>query len=478
MTTTLDPPSAPRPPEAAPATQAPPARATWLGAPARLAALVVLGAVLRLWGLGASRLNYDESFTAMAGRLPLSNLFAFLRAHDSHPPLDYLLRAPIARVGASEFWLRAPSVVWSVAALALFAWWMRSRGRMGLFATALMGVSAFEIIHGREARMYAELELLGIGVAVLASTWHREPRRWHAPLLAGLVLAGLLTHVSMFLLAAGMVVVPGRRTDPESWRWRGAVGLGVLGWALLWGRSFLTQAAGGHSAWIPPTSLSGLETAISRSLTFTPSLVLGATVAVVAGGVLLARRAPDLGWIWVCCFAVPIGLAAVAGLVEPVVLDRTFTLMAWAPCLAVATLLDAIAARRRILGVAAFTAVLALLVPSTVAVVEARTGPDTPLRQLAREVRPGDVVAVRPAWKAPELAWALGVRGRNGARPVAVTAAPHAYGLELGTAPPTGRTWLLDWRHFQRPRVTAGDQCARRWSWGQTHIRCLELPDV
>jgi hypothetical protein len=296
--------------------------------------------------------------------------------------------------------------------------------------------------------------------------------------LAGLVLAGLLTHVSMFLLATGMVVLPGRRTDAESWAWRGAVGLGVLGWALLWGPSLVTQAAGGHSAWIPPTSLNGLETAIARSLTFTPSLIVAATLAVVAGGVVLARRVPDLAWVWVCCFAVPIGLAAVAGLVEPVVLDRTFTLMAWAPCVAVAALVDALASRQRVVGLAAFVAVLALLLPPTVGVVESRTGPDTPLRQLASEIRPGDVVAVRPAWKAPELAWALGVRGRDGTRPVTVAAAPQAYGLQVGSAPPTGRTWLLDWRNFRHPRVPSQDQCARRWSWGQTHIRCLEVPDA
>ena len=37
----------------------------------RLVLLVAVGGVLRIWGLGASRLNYDESFTAIAGRLPL-----------------------------------------------------------------------------------------------------------------------------------------------------------------------------------------------------------------------------------------------------------------------------------------------------------------------------------------------------------------------------------------------------------------------
>ena len=83
-----------------------------------LVALVTVGAVFRLWGLGANRLNYDEAFTAMAGRLPVGSLFPFLRTHDSHPPLDYLLHLPLARLGVSAFWFRLPGVVCSVAALA------------------------------------------------------------------------------------------------------------------------------------------------------------------------------------------------------------------------------------------------------------------------------------------------------------------------------------------------------------------------
>ena len=64
-----------------------------------LGLIVILGAVLRLWHLGTSSLGFDESFTGMVGRLPLGSIFGFLRAHDSHPPLDYLLQLPVARAG-------------------------------------------------------------------------------------------------------------------------------------------------------------------------------------------------------------------------------------------------------------------------------------------------------------------------------------------------------------------------------------------
>ena len=136
---------------------------------------MVVGAVLRLWGLGAHRLGYDEAFTAMAGRMSLGDLLAYLRTHDSHPPLDYLLRAPLARTGVNEFLFRLPSVVCSAGALALFAWRMRRYALAGVIATALLAVSDFELTHGRTARMYAELELIGVLAAVLADSWLRRP---------------------------------------------------------------------------------------------------------------------------------------------------------------------------------------------------------------------------------------------------------------------------------------------------------------
>ncbi len=438
-----------------------------------LAALVGVGTVLRFWGLGASRLNYDESFTAVAGRLQLGTLFSFLRAHDSHPPLDYLLRAPLARAGVSELWFRAPSALLSFGALALFAWAMRSRGRLGVIATALMAVSAFQVVHGREARMYAELELIGVAVAVLAMAWQSKPRRVHAYALGALVFIGLLTHVSMFLLAAGLLVLPGRRTDRDAWHWRLAIVLAGLGWTLLWSPAFLAQAGGGHSAWIPPTTLSTLTTAVGRLLTFAPALALVAAVATIAGGVMLRRSDAVLGRVWICCFALPLGLAALLGLVEPVVLDRTFTLMAWAPCLAVACLLDLLVSRRPLLGIATLAAVFVVLVPSTIATIQVPTGPDTPLRVLASRAKPGDVIAVRPATKAPEIAWSLGVRGGHPVERVAVPGVPNAFGIRLGPGRPSGRTWLLDWRSYRVPPVSAAPRCATRWTWGHTHIRCL-----
>lgn len=445
-----------------------------------LVALVAFGAVLRLWGLGASRFSYDEAFTAMAGRLPVGDLFGFLTRHDSHPPLDYLLHLPLARAGASEFWFRLPSALLSIGALALLAWWLRSRGRVAVVATTLMAVSTFQISHGRQARMYAELEFIGVAIAVLTSAWLARPRRLHAVLLGLLVFAGLLTHVSMFLLAAGLLVVPGRRTDRAAWQWRAAIAAGGFGWAALWGTHFLVQAQGGHSSWIPSTTPATLVTAISRLLTFEPTLAVPAVLAIGAGSFMLARRDRQLGRVWVCCFAVPVTIAAIAGLSNPVVLDRTFTLMAWAPAVAVAFLLDAASRNNRIVGSLTFMALAAFLMPSSLNAITTPSGPDTPLRALEQRVRPGDIVAVRPASKAPELQWSLGVQTHSSTNAVPVpglvnvAGAPRAFGIRVGSGPTSGRVWILDWKSRHSPALAGAAQCRPSWGWGHVRIRCLE----
>ena len=437
-----------------------------------LIAIVAIGAGLRLWGLGASRFGYDEAFTAMAGRLPLGGLTDFITRHDSHPPLDYLIHAPFARAGVSEFWFRFPSVVMSIAALALLAWWLRPRGGVAIWATVVMAVDPFQISHGRDARMYAELEFIGVAVAALTSAWLTRPRARHAVLLGVLVFAGLLTHVSMFLLAAGLLTVPGLRRDRAAWQWRAGIASGGLGWGLVWGTHFVIQAQGGHSSWIPSTTPATLATAIAHLITFESVLVAPAVAATVVGAVLLVRSDARLGRVWLSCFAVPVAIAAIAGLAEPVVLDRTFTLMAWAPVVALAFVLDAIVRRHRIVGALAVAGVIAVALPSALTTITAHKGPDSPLRALEARVRPGDIVAVQPLSKAPELQWSLGVQTHSSTRQVSVPGNPRAFGIRIGTGAATGRVWLLNWRaHHTAADLTS--ECGTPWGFGHVRIRCL-----
>jgi hypothetical protein len=439
---------------------------------ALVAGLVVVGAVLRIWGAGNGRLGYDEAFTAMAGRLPLGDLLRHLRLDDSHPPLDYLLRAPLARAGVDPFWFRMPSVVFSVAALACLGWWLRRYGVAGVVATGLFAVSSFELVHGRTARMYAELELFGVLAAMLAFAWLERPRRWHAGAVAALVLATLLTHVSGFLLGGGLLVLAGLRRDREAWRWRLGILAGGLAWAVLWGPSFLVQARGGHSDWIPRTTLDNIVHTFGSLVSGDARLHLLVVVAAVAGAVVVWRRDARLGRVLVCCSFVPMLLAAAAGTVEPVLLDRALTVAAWGPMTAIAFLLAALLARWRVVGVAALVAVSIVAVGAAVNVVQMASGPDRVLGHLAAVAQPGDVVATRPAGKLAEIQWSLGVRGPYRYHTVKVTGLGNSAGVLLGDGPWSGRTWLLDWAHRPLP-AAASRTCAPTWYGSGGKVLCI-----
>jgi hypothetical protein len=438
-----------------------------------LALIVLAGAVLRLWGLGAHRLDFDEAFTAMAGRLPLRGLFDYLRVRDSHPPLDYVLHAPLARAGVDEFLFRLPSAVCSIGAVALFAWWMRRRGLAGIVATGLLAVSAFQLTHGREARMYADMELIGVGVAVLAESWLRRPRRWHAPAVGALVFVGLLTHVSMFLLGAGLVLLAGRRTDRDAWHWRLALGAGVVGWAVLWGPSFLVQTRGGHSDWIPRTTFDGMIHTFGRLVTYQPELHVFVLAAVAAGAVVLVRADRLLGRVWLCCVLVPAALAALSGTVAPVLLDRTLTVVSWGPLLALGFLVSALASRSRLLGAIVVVALVAVMVPAGIHAVTGPSAPDRVLRHVEAVTGPGDVVAIHPGGRLHELLWSVGVRGDQPYQPVSLVGFGDSTGFVLTPrAPRTGRLWILDWTKHSLPVPTL-PRCASDWSGGGARLYCL-----
>jgi Dolichyl-phosphate-mannose-protein mannosyltransferase len=440
--------------------------------PFALGALVLLGAALRVERLGSTPLNFDESFTAMAGRLPLGNMFSFLRTADSHPPLDYLLQLPLARLGANPFVFRLPAALCSIAALALFAWWMRDRGRVGVAATAAMAICAFQIAYGREARMYGPMELIGVGTAVVAESWLRNPRRAHVVIIGALTFVGLMTHISMALMAVGLLALPGLRRDADAWRWRGAVAIGAAGWALLWGPSFLVQSRGGHSSWIPHTTPARFLATISSLVTSRPGISALVVAAVVAGAIVCMRRDRNLATVLVCCSAIPALLAGILGLHAPVLLNRTLTVAAWGPLLAIGFLVDAAFRRARVAGaVAAATAALLMLssVPSALNV----PGPTAALTELDRVARPGDVIAIQPPSKGVELYWTIGVRSDDGpARAVNIAGIHDAVALALTARRPTGRVWLMQLSR-QPINLRAYHLCAHTWHDGASRMLCI-----
>jgi hypothetical protein len=447
-----------------------------------LVAIVILGVMLRAWRLGFNGLSYDESFTAMAARLPLDRLFDYLRTQDSHPPLDYLLREPLARAGASAAMLRFPSFLFSVGALVLFAWWMRTKGVAGLVATALLAGSAFQIYHGGEARMYALLELVGVASAMVAERWLRDDApRWCPWAAGGLVAVALFDHVSGFLLVAGMLAAAGLRHDRRAWTWRGAlIGASAL-WAVCWGAAFRQQAGGDWVGWIPRTSPASFARAVSGQVTDVEPLAWLVLAGVVAGGWYLWQADRRLGHVWLAVGVVPFAAAAAIGLVSPFLIDRAVTIASWAPPLALGYLAAALVPRWSLLGRAIVVALLAVVVIGTVTFLAGkRYDSDLAVEHLARVVQPGDEILTRPARYATLPAYRIGVEQWRDTRWVSTPGIDGASAFRAGDAAPTGRIWLFSPVSFElsfpgyRACAPSGNADVGPWTDGVTNIRCLE----
>ena len=438
-----------------------------------LPAIVVVGVALRLWRTTTQGLTFDESYTAIVGRRSFGDLLEYLRSTDLHPPLDYLLRAPLASGGANDFVIRFPSVLFSTAALALFAWWMRKRGWFGVIATALMAVSTFQVFYGGEARMYALLQLLGIAAAVIGENWLRAPQRWHPWAVGLLVVVAVFDHVSGFLLAAGLFALAGARRDRDAWRWRFGICAAVAIWIPVWGPSFLEQRHLPWSAWMPRTSVDAVADTVSRHVVFADGVELIVFAAVIVGGVLLVRGDRVLGRLWMACGVVPFALAALVGFFEGLMFDRTLTVASWAAPLAIAWLITVAMQKRRLLGVATATCVVALaLIDSATFFAVKQWDYDVSIEQLQNVAEPGDVIAVRPELYGALVDWRIGVRGDLPATHTKVAGIPESFALRLGQRDASGRVWLLTPVGSQ-VRFPGLQSCAPKWTDDVTEIICL-----
>jgi hypothetical protein len=197
---------------------------------AGLAALVALSLAARIFLLLDRPLWHDETFTVWAARLAPPHLVAALRS-DSGPPLFYVLERPFA--SAADAPARDPlaRALPFVAGLALFAAARTlPRGRARAWWLALAACFALGNLYAAEARAYAPLALVSLGVFLLAVVAPETPSR-----LAGLwaiAAAALWMHyLALFVVAAALCL---------------AIGLGRLRAALALAAALVT-----FGPWIP-----------------------------------------------------------------------------------------------------------------------------------------------------------------------------------------------------------------------------------
>ncbi len=432
---------------------------------------VCVGVALRWYGLGHDALNLDESFTAMAGRRDVLDLFRFLRSYDSHPPLDYLLRAPLARTGASDAVMRYPSAVFSSAALILFACWLRHRAWLGAIAVALMAMSGYQLAYGREARMYALLQLLGVLSAIVATSWLANPSTRMAGAAGAVVLVGVFDHVSGLLLAVGLLAVAGVRRDRCAWEWRVAVSAPVLLWCAVWGPALLEQSKHDHTP-APRTSFVVFADVVGRQVTRDAALTGFVLIAAAAGCAALRQLDRRRFTVLLACGVAPLALAALVGVVTPVLIPRFVVVTGWLVPLALAALIVWIGRRSVLLAVAAVVVLTALVVPTTTHALSGERPVDSVVAQLRAVAEDGDVIAVSPAWLYPIVDWHLGVHRDGMERVVELRGYESTHTLALGRGAASGRVWLVE--PIDAPVDVPGTPCARAWTDGVTRVRCLQ----
>ena len=280
-----------------------------------LAAIVAIGAYLRLAHLGSLGFRWDEDLSGLAVRAILekgvpqlpSGMLYLRGALFSH-----LMAASATVFGFSEFALRLPAALFGIALIvAAYLFGAALFGRaVGLVTAALLAVSFWDIDLARYARFYSAFSVLY--VLTLYAIWHFRVKARSA---AGGVLCVILAVVTLSLhdlayslaLAFFFPLVLGGPTawrSAREWLWpvasSGVLALFYLGWReyVQSSRALPALAASGTSAasgreldelgrsFVALPDLPLLTGMFERMPLFVPLLVL----LTVGGALLLTRK--------------------------------------------------------------------------------------------------------------------------------------------------------------------------------------------
>ena len=359
-----------------------------------LAAILVVAAALRFYGLGDDSLWDNEILSVQRAKAPLSEVPALLRA-GTHPPLysQGVLR-PVFILGQNEFVQRFPSAVFGVVTVAMtYVLTRRTFGwQAGLAAAALLAVLPLHVYYSREGRMYALLALLvTLWIASLLVA-RRRNTRWAWAVYAVLGAGILYTHYYAGLTIAAVLGVTGATylttSSDTATRRRWLVSSTVIGLLFLpWLPTFLHQLRNSSSN-LPgrpigetPDLLTQFFTGFADVPAIVKTLVLVAiTVLIVLllGSVRRASRTPDsdLFPVLVMIGAVvgTILLAVAVSLFKPILYVRYFAGVLPTFCVLLAA--AAVGARRRVVGWVAYGVLFLVSIAFVIPVVTESWRPD------------------------------------------------------------------------------------------------------
>jgi mannosyltransferase len=382
----------------------------------RVIAITTAGAILRFAFLGLRPYWRDEAFTALAVHRSMGAMLSVV-AHDSAPPLSYVVQHLVVSVVGAPVGLRFISALAGTIAIPLGAALGRRVGghRVGLWSASTVAVFPSLVLASRDARMYALAVTLvlatvltlwrlverpgwartcvyGVCVVVALYTNYFTAFAVIAELAAALfvlradrrrlVLAGLAATAAALTLIPWLLYARAQFSHGSSPFWVGSVGFSTIG-------GVIVQFFGG------PSIDAGVPGGLALQVLQGVAVVIGA-----AGAVVLVTRVRRLhpGWWRSCRFLGVCGLGAIGLLVvvsvwHPLVEARYASVM-WGPLVCLVGV-GLAAVRWRQVAVAG----LVVLAGVSIVLSVALTQPDAPTlaRDLGRQVRGHDLVASSPA---------------------------------------------------------------------------------
>ena len=205
-----------------------------------LVPVLLIGAGVRLLGIGTSDLWGDEAFSVMTSLGPIDHLLAMLSTGEPHPPLyPFLLAGWLRLFGHSEVVARLPSAFAGIASipvavnLARASGWSSGDRRSvltGILAGLLVALNPIQVWYSQEARMYAQVSFFA-GLATLALVRLWQGRRWSGVLYGAAVLGAAGSHYyGLFVPLAhgGVVAWFGRRHRDLLRRWLRVIAIATL----------------------------------------------------------------------------------------------------------------------------------------------------------------------------------------------------------------------------------------------------------
>ncbi len=215
--------------------------------------IFAVGAVLRLSGLGASAVWYDESFSAAIAALPLPRMIT-VAALDYHPPLWFLVEALFVwLMPRSEIALRLPAALFGLLSLPLLG---RFADLLGMNTVAktigllFAAVLPYQIWIAQDARVYSLLLCLILGNAIfgLQGKWPGYAATFGLALYANPI-------APFYLLTVGVLIASRR-----NWKAQALATVGGLVAFAPYAPTFMRQAA--RPYWTGPLTGGGALTGL------------------------------------------------------------------------------------------------------------------------------------------------------------------------------------------------------------------------